>query len=99
MSEDYQSIISTLETTRDTLAADLAATATDLAALIAIPNFSESGEGGSESIDNPGLRRQLMDEIKQKGEQIREISRTMAALQGGFQQKRIRPCRRWRWLW
>lgn len=97
MSDDYTTIIASLETTRDSIAADLANTATELAELVAVPNFSESGDGGSESIDSVGLRRQLMDEIKEKGELVRQLSITIASLQPGIGIKRIpRGCRLWR---
>ena len=99
MSDDYQSTIANLITVRDTLVTDLSATAADLAALVPVADFSESGDGGGESIDSVGLRRQLMDEIREKGQQIKELSITIASLQGGMGRVRIpvngRPCR---WL-
>jgi hypothetical protein len=70
-----------------------------LAALKPVANFSESGDGGSEMIDSVGLRRQLMDEIREKGEQVKDLSVTIAMLQAGVGKVRIRVngrCNGWR---
>lgn len=87
--DDYGTIISSLEATRDIVAADLAVTAAELAALPAVASLSEGGDGGTESIDVPGLRAQLMSEITEKSKVINELSMTIAKLQPGFSVKRI----------
>ena len=92
MSDDYRTIIASLETTRDTVATDLAATAAELAALPVVASLNEGGDGGSESIDVPGLRRQLMSEMTEKQKLVNELSLTIAKLQPGFFVKRIPAC-------
>jgi hypothetical protein len=89
MSDNYQDTINGLIDVREALLTDLSTTVAELAALPAVANFSESGDGGSETIDSVGLRRQLMDEIREKGEQIREMSKTIASLEAGIVVTRI----------
>lgn len=92
MADDYGSIISSLETTRDTVAADLAATAAELAALPAVAPFNEGGDGGTESIDVVGLRRQLMSEMTDKQKLIDQLTMSIAKYQAGFSMRRIPSC-------
>lgn len=98
MSDDYLSTIANLETARDALATAIGSLASQLASQPIVPSFSESGDGGSESIDTPGMRAQLVAEITEKGKQIRELSVTIASLQAGINVKRIGRCRRF-WPW
>jgi len=90
VSDDYSAVITNLELARDTIALDLGAAAAALAALSVVPNFAESGDGGTETIDVPGQRRQLVEEISEKGRQIRELSVTIASLQAGLSSTRLR---------
>lgn len=97
MSDDYQSTIASLELARDIIASEMATIAQDLANVPVVPTYSESGDGGSESIDVAGLRRQLTDEMSAKAEQVKQISITIASLSSGINVMRLRGpriCRR-----
>jgi hypothetical protein len=99
MSDDYRSTIASLITVRDNLLTQISSTAASLAAIPAVPNYSESGDGGSEMIDTVGLRAQLMNEIRELSQQVKEISITIASLQAGFGVLRVhvngRVCAPW----
>ena len=87
--DDYRTAIASLITSRDQIIANLNSLAVSLAAIPVVPNFTENGDGGSETIDNVGLRQEIMSEIQKHSEMLKQLNINIASLEAGICSTRI----------